>query len=81
MSSNPSFIQTRLIRITTFGLIVILFVLIYVESQFFIPNIEQSFLMVTFKEQYKSIGDINLYNNSYLNHNDYLGHHDKVDRG
>ena len=78
MPSNPSFIQTRLIRITTFGLIVILFVFIYVESQLFIPNIEQSFLMVTFKEQYKSIGDIN---NSYLNHNDALGHHDKVDRG
>ena len=77
MSSNPSFIQTRLIRITTFGLIVILFVFIYVESQFFIPNIEQSFLMVTFKEQYKSIGYMN---NSYLNHSD-SERHDKVDRG
>ena len=76
MPSNPSFIQTRLIKITTFGLIAILFVFIYVESQFFIPNIEQSFLMVTFKEQYKSI-----YNNSHLNHNGSLGHHDKVDRG
>ena len=77
MSSNPSFIQTRLIRITTFGLIVILFVLIYVESQLFIPNIEQSFLMVSFKEQYKSIGYMN---NSYLNHNDSLGLY-KIDRG
>ena len=78
MPSNPSFIQTRLIRITTFGLIVILFVFIYVESQFFIPNIEQSFLMVTIKEQYKSLGDMN---NSYLNHIDSLDRHDKVDRG
>ena len=77
MSSNPSFIQTRLIKITTFGLIAILFVFIYVESQFFIPNIEQSFLMVTFKEQYKSIGYMN---NSYLNHND-SERHGKVDRG
>ena len=77
MSSNPSFIQTRLIRITTFGLIVILSIFIYVESQFFIPNIEQSFLMVTFKEQYKSIGYMN---NSYLNDNDSLGLY-KIDRG
>ena len=77
MSSNPSFIQIRLIRITTFGLIVILFVFIYVENQYFIPNIEQSFLMVTFKEQYKSIGYMN---NSYLNHNDSLGLY-KIDRG
>ena len=77
MSSNPSFLQTRLIRITTFGLIVILFVLIYVESQFFIPNIEQSFLMVTFKEQYKSIGYMN---NTYLNHNDSLDLY-KIDPG
>ena len=77
MSSNPSFIQTRLIRITTFGLIAILFVFIYVESQFFIPNIEQSFLMVTIKEQYKSIGYMN---NTYLNHNDSLGLY-KIDRG
>ena len=77
MPSKSSFIQTRLIRITTFGLTVILFVFIYVESQFFIPNIEKSFLMVTFKEQYKSIGYMN---NSYLNHNDSV-RHDKVDRG
>ena len=77
MKSKPSKIQRGFIGVTTFGVIVIIVFLINSESQFFIVSIEQSFITISFEEEYNQL---NHTNDSW--ENDYNSvRHDNVDQG
>ena len=77
MKSNPSKIQKGFIGVTTFGVIVIIVFLVNSEDQFFIVSIDQSFITISFKEEYNQLDHMN---NSW--ENDYNSvRHDNVDQG
>ena len=77
MKSKPSKIQRGFIGVTTFGVIVIIVFLINSESQFFIVSIEQSFITISFEEEYNQLDHMN---DSW--ENDYNSvRHDNVDQG
>ena len=77
MKSNPSKIQRGFIGVTTFGVIVIIVFLVNSENQFFIVSVEQSFITISFKEEYKYLDHLN---DSW--ENDYNSvRHDYVDQG
>ena len=77
MKSNPSKIQRGFIGVTTFGVIVIIVFLVNSESQFFIVSIEQSFITISYKEEYNQLDHMN---DSWGN--DYSPvRHDNVDQG
>ena len=77
MKSKPSKIQRGFIGVTTFGVIVIIVFLMNSESQFFIVSIEQSFITISFEEEYNQL---NHTNDSW--ENDYNSvRHDNVDQG
>ena len=77
MKSNPSKIQRGFIGVTAFGVIVIIVFLMNSEGQFFIVSIEQSFITISFKEEYNQLDHMN-----YSWENDYIFvKHDNADQG
>ena len=77
MRSNPSKIQRGFIGVTTFGVIVIIVFLVNSESQFFMVSIEQSFITISFKEEYNHLDHLN---DSWQNNYNSV-RHDYVDQG
>ena len=77
MKSNPSKIQRGFIGVTTFGVIVIIVFLNNSETQFFIVNIEQSFMKISFKEEYSRLDHLK---DSWENNYNSV-RHDNVDQG
>ena len=77
MKSNPSKIHRGFIGVTTFGAIVIIVFLVNSESQFFIVSLEQSFITISFKDEYNPLDHMN---DSW--ENDYNSvRHDNLDQG
>ena len=77
MKSNPSKIKRGFIGVTTFGVIVIIVLLMNSESQLFIVSIEQSFITISVKEEYNHLDHMN---DSWENDYDSVKH-DNVDQG
>ena len=77
MKSNPSKIQRGFIGVTTFGVIVIIVFLVNSENQFFIVSLEQSFITISFKGEYKYLDHLN---DSWQNDYNYV-RHDNIDQG
>ena len=77
MKSNPSKIQRGFIGVTAFGVIVIIVFLINSEGQFFIVSIEQSFITISFKEEYNQLDHLN--DSWEYDYNSVR--HDNVDQG